>query len=321
MLNLEAGTGYTKVIRAKVADFGLSRFMQTMSNNKRSKADLLSNRSSKNDQETKTKPEEMSRIMTAGQGTGKRFNFFSHSFTHTLTHNNNNNNTAVYMAPEITSNAMHTLSSYTIKVDVYAFAMIMWSTLEFAVPWSTDIDEDDDSAGFTYPIFEKVERGERPHVSRGATAPPGYVSLMRKCWSQKAKDRPTFNMITHTLRNMRYALHNSKQRKSKITSKVSSGLKRHSMPIRSKVSSDLMMSRNVFRTTRKKMSNGSGQGVSFQFSHSAISVSRKRSSSLNSADRMIVMTPVISEHNSISSSSSLSPSSVDIDTKDFTDSS
>ena len=184
----------------------------------------------------------------------------------------------------------------------------------------TDIDEEDDSAGFTYPIFEKVERGERPHVSKGATAPPGYVPLMRKCWSQEAKDRPTFNMITHTLRNMRYALHNSKQRKSKITSKVSSGLKRHSMPIRSKVSSDLMMSRNVSRTTRKKMSNGSGQGVSFQFSHSAISVSRKRSSSLNSADRMIVMTPVISEHNSISSSS-LSPSSVDIDTKDFTDSS
>ena len=69
LLNLEAGPDYTKVIRAKVADFGLSRFMQTTSDNKRSKADLLS--SSKNDEETKTKPEEMSRIMTAGQGTGK----------------------------------------------------------------------------------------------------------------------------------------------------------------------------------------------------------------------------------------------------------
>ena len=113
LLNLEAGPDYTKVIRAKVADFGLSRFMQTTSNNKRSKADLLS--SSKNDEETKTKPEEMSRIMTAGQGTGKIqicFRILSHI---ALTHNN----TAVYMAPEITSNAMHTFSSYTIKVDVY----------------------------------------------------------------------------------------------------------------------------------------------------------------------------------------------------------
>ena len=176
----------------------------------------------------------------------------------------------------------------------------MWSTLEFAVPWSTDIDEDDDSAGFTYPIFEKVERGERPHVSKGATAPPGYVSLMRKCWSQEAKDRPTFNMITHALRNMRYALHNSKQqRKSRLMSKVSSGLKRHSMPIRSKVSSDLMVSRN--NTTRKKNSSGL-----FQLRP----VSRKRSSSLNSSgDRRIVMTPV-----SERSTSSLSPSSVDIDT-------
>ncbi len=86
LLNLEAGLGSTKVIRAKVADFGLSRFMQTTSNNKRSKADLLS--SSKNDEETKTKPEEMSRIMTAGQGTGKIqicFPILSHMHSRTTT--------------------------------------------------------------------------------------------------------------------------------------------------------------------------------------------------------------------------------------------
>lgn len=79
------------VIRAKVADFGLSRFKQS-SMNEKSKTDLLNKR--KENEEAKT-PDYGSRIMTAGQGT------------------------AVYMAPEIVSSAMHTYSSYSMKVDVY----------------------------------------------------------------------------------------------------------------------------------------------------------------------------------------------------------
>ena len=94
LLNREAGVGENSssmVIRAKVADFGLSRFMQS-SMNEKSKTDLLNKR--KENEEAKT-PDYGSRIMTAGQGT------------------------AVYMAPEIVSSAMHTYSSYSMKVDVY----------------------------------------------------------------------------------------------------------------------------------------------------------------------------------------------------------
>ena len=159
--------------------------------------------------------------------------------------------------------------------------------MEFAVPWSTDFDDDDDSAGFTYPIFEKVERGERPTISKGMTAPPGYVSLMRKCWSQKVSDRPTFNMIVPVLRNMRNVLHVTQRCKnSKIKSKKPSGLKRHSMPSRSNMSSDLRMNLMERSGSNKNNSSGGSSGSRgkkmFQMSNSSIALPSKSNSSLSS---------------------------------------
>ena len=147
----------------------------------------------------------------------------------------------------------------------------MWSTLELAVPWSTDFD-DEELGGFTYPIFDKVEKGDRPTISKGFKAPPGFVSLMRKCWSQNPSDRPSFNEITPVLRNMRNVLHvtNLKNR----TTESFKSFRRHSMPSTATLSSGASLET---KTTDGPMNNSG-----LQMSHSSIestSYSRNTTSS------------------------------------------
>jgi len=151
----------------------------------------------------------------------------------------------------------------------------MWSTLELAVPWSTDFD-DEELGGFTYPIFDKVEKGDRPTISKGFKAPSGFVSLMRKCWSQNPSDRPSFNEITPVLRNMRNVLHvtNLKNR----TTESFKSFRRHSMPSTATLSSGASLET---KTTDGPMNNSG-----LQMSHSSIestSYSRNTTSSSSSS--------------------------------------
>ena len=114
-----------------------------------------------------------------------------------------NRGTSAWMAPEMWSHEEDadedTEHEYSQSVDVYAFAIIMWEAICFAAPWgSLKVKK----------IREKVMNGDRPHVHKKyiSGAPKGYVDLMKQCWAQKAKRRPTFPRIFNELQAMRIEL-------------------------------------------------------------------------------------------------------------------
>ena len=88
---------------------------------------------------------------------------------------------------------------YSQKVDVYAYAIIMWEALCFAAPWGGVKEKK---------VRKKVMKGDRPPVDKKyiSGAPEGYVELMKQSWAQKARKRPTFTRIFNKLQTMRIEL-------------------------------------------------------------------------------------------------------------------
>lgn len=184
LLARDAGGDY----RAKVADFGLSRLLRRDEDGTFVKVVESKERSETMNTITSTMDvhsphHDVDLTMTAGHGT------------------------PVYMAPELCCKANHTVTSYSQKVDVYAFGMIMWEAQELVVPWSREFE----NRQFTYPIFQAVERGDRPKVIHFKNAPDGFAKLMKRCWAQEPRRRPAFNKITNRLRDMLSKIHDDSQ--------------------------------------------------------------------------------------------------------------
>jgi len=123
-----------------------------------------------------------------------------------------NRGTSAWMAPEMWSvqedadeDAEH---EYSQSVDVYAFAIIMWEALCFAAPWgSLKIKK----------IRKKVMDGDRPRVHKkyATEAPKGYIKLMKMCWAQNDRKRPTFLRIFNELQAMRIVLEKEEEEAKK----------------------------------------------------------------------------------------------------------
>ena len=90
---------------------------------------------------------------------------------------------------------------YTAKIDVYAFAMILYEAVERQRPWH--------EVNFTYKIFRKVEKGERPPISKNrlSIVPQELVTLMRQCWDHDPNRRPDFKQVGHRIHDIQTALH------------------------------------------------------------------------------------------------------------------
>jgi TPR repeat protein len=88
--------------------------------------------------------------------------------------------TAPYMAPEIYGEG-----DYAFPVDVYAFAMTVYTTVTLMLPFQ----------GITSPfqIGKKVGSGERPPIP--AFVGSAYRELICACWIQGPETRPTFEQI------------------------------------------------------------------------------------------------------------------------------
>jgi len=99
----------------------------------------------------------------------------------------NNIGTIAWIAPE-----MFTNKSYTQKVDVYSFGIILWELHARRHPF-------DNIPTISIPI--SVTRGERPEIPK--ECPPKYRTLIKKCWNKKNNKRPNFTDITKRL----YALY------------------------------------------------------------------------------------------------------------------
>ncbi len=103
---------------------------------------------------------------------------------------------------------------YSQKVDVYAFAIIMWEALCFAAPWGSVKEKK---------VRKKVMKGDRPPVHKRyiSGAPEGYVDLMKQSWAQKARKRPTFPRIFNQLQAMRIELEQMEEEEEQGETRVS----------------------------------------------------------------------------------------------------
>ncbi|KAL9257120.1 Serine/threonine/tyrosine-protein kinase HT1-like protein [Drosera capensis] len=89
-----------------------------------------------------------------------------------------------WMAPEMIKD-----KSYTRKVDVYSFGIVLWELITALLPFQ----------GMT-PVqaaFAVAEKNERPPLP--ASCQPALAHLIRRCWSEKPSKRPDFSYIVSTL--------------------------------------------------------------------------------------------------------------------------
>ena len=81
--------------------------------------------------------------------------------------------------------------NYTLKVDVYSYAMTIYEIASGQKPWN-DIKDSND-------IVELVLDGKRPNIVE--SIPDRIAELIEVCWSQKPADRPSFidvlNILVH----------------------------------------------------------------------------------------------------------------------------
>jgi serine/threonine protein kinase len=88
--------------------------------------------------------------------------------------------TPQWMAPEVFGS-----TTYDLKVDVYAFGMLMWSMLTGSLPFPN-------MEGIAIGIALLKDR-IRPPIP--PETPPGLQRLIRECWAQNPRERPTFDII------------------------------------------------------------------------------------------------------------------------------
>ena len=102
-----------------------------------------------------------------------------------------------YMAPELIQS-----NDYDRKVDVYAFAMILYEMNENQRPFKSikDVNE----------IFKAViQRNERPEFSKAT--PPAMQKLIKRCWERDPELRPTFDEIFDILASGKVAFPDTKR--------------------------------------------------------------------------------------------------------------
>jgi len=201
-------------IRAKVADFGLtkilardSRYLQEDVSPKKKKkkgfaskimnAVVGSPRNSsiggcKEEEEEEEEEEKTSSWSSSSTSSQSNKNLSNVDMTGDV-------GTPQWMAPEICAAiGKSDVVQYDVSIDTYAFGIIMWECLALSPPWS------EKKYNFSCNIFDAVEAGERPiiRVEDHKSSPFGFTTLMKRCWAQDSKSRPPFNSIEMELKDM-----------------------------------------------------------------------------------------------------------------------
>lgn len=93
--------------------------------------------------------------------------------------------TAMYMAPD-----MLNCDEYTLKCDVYSFAILAWEMIERKMPFPRDMQAID--------ILYYVSDGNRPTFTRSTP----LNDLIERCWHPEPTHRPDFPQILEILREL-----------------------------------------------------------------------------------------------------------------------
>ena len=103
-----------------------------------------------------------------------------------------------WLAPEILAGGSATFAS-----DVYAFGIVLWEMLTWQLPWA---------GANPWQVVTVVAEGGRLEIPGRQQLPgndtdsfqglDGYIGLIRRCWAQNPHERPTFQEVIGTLRDM-----------------------------------------------------------------------------------------------------------------------
>jgi serine/threonine protein kinase len=94
----------------------------------------------------------------------------------------------IFMAPELYDDD----DKYTFSVDVYAFAVLMYTCF---TPNQSELE--DGVIRTPQSLMMRVSRGSR--LKYQETIPPKYWELIEECWKQSPPDRPDFAAITERM--------------------------------------------------------------------------------------------------------------------------
>ncbi|KAL4480308.1 hypothetical protein ABPG74_020824 [Tetrahymena malaccensis] len=93
-----------------------------------------------------------------------------------------------WMAPEVFDN-----KQYTIKADVYSYAIVLWEFISRKTPYKQMSTVD---------IMKNVCEGKRPGLGPEfipKDCPPSLIDLMKDCWEQDPNKRPDFREVLERL--------------------------------------------------------------------------------------------------------------------------
>ena len=81
---------------------------------------------------------------------------------------------------------------HSMKHFVFSFGIVLWEIWSRGFPF--------EQYRFAHEVDDAVERGERPVVPDDC--PEVYAKLMQDCWSERARERPSFSEVVSHLENM-----------------------------------------------------------------------------------------------------------------------
>jgi len=102
-----------------------------------------------------------------------------------------------WMAPEVFENDDN--GCYDYRVDVFSFAMLMYEMIMRKLPYCDKFPNEtaDDPR-----IALHICMGMRPEVIHNPNIPPAMAELMKQAWATEPEDRPDFDHIESTLRQL-----------------------------------------------------------------------------------------------------------------------
>lgn len=102
--------------------------------------------------------------------------------------------TPLYMAPEMLSLEIPRIDSK--KSDVYSFGLTMYAILSNKIPFQDICDVT------PFLLMQTIIDGRRPNLD-SENIPESMKQLMKRCWANNPKDRPTFKEINDELLNIK----------------------------------------------------------------------------------------------------------------------